>query len=252
MVALDEITALLDRELDIAAFEDASHNGLQVGNSGAIRRVCVGVDASMDFFTQAARQRADLLICHHGLSWGDSLRRITGINYRRLKFLLDHDMALYACHLPLDAHPVLGNNAGIAKAFELRNIQPFGDYHGMTIGCRGALPRSLPYERFKKRARAVFGSPLQTMDFGKPTVRSVAIVSGGAADQVAEAGDAGIDVYISGEPKLSAWHLAQEYAIHAVFAGHYATETFGVKAVASLLTQRLGLKTRFLDMNVPF
>ncbi len=252
MVKLSKITSFLDRELNLAAFDDLSHNGLQVENSGTIRRIGVGVDASMDFFEKASEQRADLLICHHGLSWGDSLRRITDINYRRLKFLLDHDMALYACHLPLDAHPTLGNNARICKVFGLRRVQPFGTYHGMTIGFRGTLPKAMPYDRFKKRAHEIFGNTSGTMDFGKKTVRTVAIVSGGAADEIAEAGVAGIDVYISGEPKLTAWHLAREYGINAVFAGHYATETFGVKAVAARLTQRLGIKTRFIDMAVPF
>ncbi len=252
MVALHRITAFLDQELDPAAFEDSSHNGLQVENSGAIRKVCVGVDASLDFFEKALQQGADLLICHHGLSWGDSLRRITGINYRRLKFLVEHDMALYACHLPLDAHPVLGNNARIAKAFGLRKVQPFGTYHGISIGFRGTLPKAMSYALFKKRAQTVFGNVLGTMDFGSSTVRTVAIVSGGAADQVAEAGENGIDVYVSGEPKLTAWHLAREHGINAVFAGHYATETFGVKAVAARLTQRLGVKTQFIDMAVPF
>ncbi len=252
MTTLRTITDFLDCELNIAAFQDDSHNGLQVENSGAVRRVCVGVDASLAFFEAAAERKANLLICHHGLSWGDSLKRITGPNYRRLKFLLDRDMALYACHLPLDAHPRLGNNARICKALGLRALKPFGFYHGVALGFRGSLPKAMGYAAFKKRARSVFGNMAGTMDFGKSRVRTVAVVSGGAADQIAEAGETGVDVYISGEPKLMAWHLAQEYGINALFAGHYATEVFGVKAVAERLVARFKLNPEFIDMNIPF
>ena len=252
MATVRAMAEFLDRELNVAAFPDDSHNGLQVQNSGAVQCVVAGVDASMAFFEKAAARKAALLVCHHGLSWGDSFKRITGLNYRRLKYLLDRDMALYACHLPLDAHPRLGNNAQICRALGLRGVRPFGRYHGVAIGFRGALPRPMAYAAFKTRVRAPFGHTLDAMDFGKSSVRTVAVVSGGAAEEVAEAGESGIDVYISGEPKLMAWHLAQEYGIHAIFAGHYATEVFGVKAVANLLAARFHVRAEFVDMAVPF
>ncbi|MBU0714721.1 MAG: Nif3-like dinuclear metal center hexameric protein [Verrucomicrobia bacterium] len=253
MKSLETIVSFLDRELDIKAFADASHNGLQVENSGKIARISVGVDATLAFFEAAARRKAQMVICHHGLSWGDSLKRISGLNYRRLKFLLDHDMALYACHLPLDAHPRLGNNAQIAKALGLRRLKPFGIYHGIPIGFCGALPEAMPYTAFKARVQRVMGNTVGTMDFGKRRVRTVAIVSGGAdAEQIDEAGQKGMDVYISGEPKLAAYHLAQEHKINAVFSGHYATEVFGVKALARLLSARFGLQAEFIDMGIRF
>lgn len=252
MTSLNAIVSFLDRELNLKAFEDNSHNGLQVENSGRIANVCVGVDASLAFFKEAQKRKANLVICHHGLSWGDSLKRVTGINYQRLKFLLDHDMALYACHLPLDAHPRHGNNARICKAFGLRDLRPFGIYRGAAIGFSGSLPESMTYSAFKARAQRVFGNTLSTMDFGKHTVRTIAVVSGGAAEEIDEAGQKGIDVYVSGEPKLMAYHLAQEYGINAIFAGHYATEGFGVKALARLLASRFRLKTEFVDMGIRF
>ncbi|HUU46025.1 MAG TPA: Nif3-like dinuclear metal center hexameric protein [Acidobacteriota bacterium] len=132
MTTLQKIVSFLDRQLNIAAFQDDSNNGLRAQNSGKVQRACVGVDASMAFFERAAERKADLMICHHGLSWGDSLKRITGLNYRRMKFLLDRDMALYACHLPLDAHPRLGNNAQICKALGLTGLKPFGFSHGVA------------------------------------------------------------------------------------------------------------------------
>ncbi len=252
MTMLDKIVAFLDRELNVRAFADDSHNGLQVENAGKIARVCCGVDASLDFFEAAVKFKADLVVCHHGLSWGDSLARITGLNYQRIKLLLDNGLALYACHLPLDAHPRYGNNAQICKAFGLRQLKPFGLYRGIPIGFSGALPRAVPYAAFKERARSVFGNTVGTMDFGRRTVRTVAVVSGGAAAEIEEAGQKGIDVYISGEPKLTAYHLAREYGINAIFAGHYATEVFGAKALARLLALRFRLKTEFLDMGIRF
>jgi dinuclear metal center YbgI/SA1388 family protein len=250
VTTLTRIVSFLDKTLDVATFQDESHNGLQVENSGRIRRICVGVDASLAFFERAAERKADLVICHHGLSWGDSLKRITGLNYRRVKFLLDHDMALYACHLPLDAHPVLGNNAQICKGFGLQRLKPFGLYHGVPLGFSGVLPKAVRYGDFKKQAHRLFGNTVCTLDFGKRVVRTVAVVSGGAADQVAEAGQKGIDVYVSGEPKLVAHHLAQEYGINAILGGHYATEVFGVKAVGGLLKKRFRIEAEFMDMGI--
>jgi dinuclear metal center YbgI/SA1388 family protein len=252
MTMLNKLTSFLDRTLNVAAFQDESHNGLQVENSGRVRRVCVGVDASLAFFERAAERKADMVICHHGLSWGDSLKRITDLNYRRLKFLLDHDMALYACHLPLDAHPRLGNNAQICKGLGLQRLKPFGLYHGINIGFCGALPKAVAYADFKALSHRLFGNTVGTLDFGKRVVRTVAVVSGGAAEEIAEAGQKGIDVFISGEPKLTAYHLAQEYGVNAIFSGHYATEVFGVKAVASLLTARCRVDAEFIDMGIKF
>jgi len=249
---LDRIVAYLDKELRIADFDDTSHNGLQVGGPETVRKVCCGVDASMEFFVEAHRRGADLLICHHGISWGDSLKRITGLNYERLAFLIKHDMALYACHLPLDAHPRYGNNAEICRALGLQSIKPFGMYRGVEIGFAGKLPRPVRYTRFKKLVAEATGGEPRTMDFGKKTIRTVAVVSGGAAAEVEEAGKKGIDAYVSGEPALMAYSLAQEYGINAVFAGHYATEVFGVRALAGQLTRRFKLNAEFIDLRVPF
>lgn len=253
MTKLKTIVEFLDKELRINEFKDSSNNGLQVENSGKIKKVCCGVDASMEFFEAAHAAGADLLVCHHGMSWGDSLARITDLNYSRIKFLMDHDMALYASHLPLDAHPRYGNNAVIAKALGLRKLKPFGKYNGSCIGFEGCLPKPMSYTAFKKKVSSVMGgASLQTMDFGKKKIQSVAIVSGGAAGEAGEAGQKGIDVYISGEPGLVAYSLAQEYGINAVFAGHYATEVFGVRALGELLQKKFAVKAEFLDFKIPF
>jgi dinuclear metal center YbgI/SA1388 family protein len=253
MEALATITSFLNRELKPDLFKDSSHNGLQVQNSGRIKRVCCGVDASMDFFKAAHANGANLLICHHGISWGDSLAHITELNYERLKFLLAHDIALYAAHLPLDAHPLYGNNACMAKSIGLRALKPFGNYHGQHIGYSGALPKAIAYSSLKgKLASLLDNDKIQSMDFGKDRIRSVAVVSGGASDLVAEAAQAGIDVYVTGEPTLAAYSVAAEYGINVIYGGHYATETFGVKAIGNLLSKHFSIDTEFIDLGVPF
>jgi dinuclear metal center YbgI/SA1388 family protein len=253
MAELGKIVAALNRELNIEAFQDSSHNGLQVEGPGTVSKVCCGVDASMEFFEQAHARGADLLICHHGLSWGDSLKRITDLNYRRLSYLLEHKLALYACHLPLDAHASLGNNAGIARALKLRDCVPFGEYNGSLIGFAGRLAKGMAAERFRDFvARQLKATEVRCMPFGPERVRSVAVVSGGAAAEVAEAGRKGIDAYVSGEPSLVAYSLAQEYGVHALFAGHYATEVFGVRALAGFIRRRFRIEAEFVDFGVPF
>ncbi len=249
---LDAIVSFLDRRLRVEEFSDNSNNGLQVRNSGTVRRICIGVDACQDFFVEAAQRDADLLITHHGLSWGDSLKRITGLNYRRLKFLLEHDMALYACHLPLDAHPEVGNNAQICRALGLIELNPFGSSLGPPVGFSGMLPEPVQYAELKNSIRAVLNNTVATMDFGRERVRSVAVVSGAGASEIGEAAEKGIDVFISGEPRLTAYHQAREYGINAIFGGHYATEVFGVQAVGTLLNDEFGIGTEFIDMGIVY
>ncbi|MBP7828288.1 MAG: Nif3-like dinuclear metal center hexameric protein [Kiritimatiellae bacterium] len=252
MTKLERLVAALDRELRIDQFRDASRNGLQVANDGRVRRIECGVDANLEFFEAARRRGADLLICHHGLSWGDSMTRLTGVQYRRVAFLIRNNMALYAAHLPLDAHPRLGNNVQIARAMGIRGLKPFGNYHGQVIGWAGRLASPMPFAAFKKRAERVLRHGLQTMEYGPATVRTVAVVSGGAADLVEEAGRKGLDVFLSGEPALQARTPAMEYGVHAVFAGHYATELFGVRAAGAYLTRRFRVPCETLDFRVPF
>lgn len=250
---LSMLTAWLDRELVITRFQDRSHNGLQVANrSGRVRRVCAGVDATLPFFEAAVAQGADLVIVHHGLSWGDSLKRITGLNHRLISFLIEHDLALWACHLPLDAHPRLGNNAQLARVLGLQRCRPFGVYNGQMIGVRGEWPRSRSLQVFCEDVRRKVNPEIKVLPFGKPMVRRVGIVSGGGADEIPNAVAAGLDVFLTGEVKLSAYHVAQQEGLNAVFAGHYATETFGVRAVAAMIRTRHAIPVDFIDLHVAF
>jgi dinuclear metal center YbgI/SA1388 family protein len=251
MNQLQPIVRFLDHTLAVS-FADGSNNGLQVENSGRVRRICTGVDASLPFFERAAARGADLVICHHGLSWGDNLKYLTGLNYRRVGFLMRHDMALYASHLPLDAHPKHGNNACVARALGLRRVQPWGDYKGGKVGLRGVLPAPLSLDAFAKRVERIVGNKPQVIAYGKKTVRTVAMVVGGGAVGLDHAAADGIDVYLSGEPGLNAHNLAQETKTNAVFAGHYATESLGVQALGALLRRRFRLPVEHLDLGIPY
>jgi dinuclear metal center YbgI/SA1388 family protein len=249
---LSTVTGYLDGEFDLSDFNDSSHNGLQVENAGDVQKICFGVDASLGFFEEALRKGADMVVCHHGISWGDSLKRITGINYKRISFLARHNMALYACHLPLDAHPKIGNNALIARALGLARRKRFGMHYGSMLGYEGTLIKPVRYETFKKTVSRVMKNKVVTMDFGKKTVKRVAVVSGGAASDVDEAGLKKVDVFVSGEPTLASYSVAQEHGINAVFAGHYATEVWGVRALADVVAKKLGVATEFIDMGISF
>jgi len=252
MPDLDKIVAYLDREMRIEEYPDASHNGLQVENSGRVRKICCGVDASLEFFASAQKQGADLLICHHGISWGDSLKQITGLNYRRLAFLIHHDIALYACHIPLDAHAQLGNNALLFKALGLSRRKLFGNYRGKPIGYYGSLPRSRKLSLFRKRIEKILAAPVHSLEFGRHTVRTVGIVSGGGSDWIEEAHRLNIDVFLTGETSLAGYNTAKDCGMNVIFGGHYATESFGVKALGAAVEKKFRVKSKFIDLELPF
>lgn len=253
MQKLEKITTYLDKLLKIASFEDGSHNGLQVQNSGQVGKIACGVDADLTTFEAARERGANLLVVHHGISWGDSLKRITDMNYERIAYLVRNDMALYAAHLPLDAHPQYGNNALICRLLGLHNIRPFGNYRGQVIGFQGELPRAVTFDVLFEKVRKKLNPDIRTMPFGGKRIKRIAVISGGGGpDLLAEAARSGIDAFVSGEPTLAAWGVARDMRIHAVFAGHYATETLGVNALAECLQKRFKLPAEFIKLDVPY
>lgn len=252
MADLEKIVKFLNDEMHIEEYPDASHNGLQVQNSGRVKKICCGVDASLEFFTRAQEKGSDLLICHHGISWGDSLKQITELNYHRLAFLINHDIALYACHIPLDAHSQLGNNALLFKALGLRGRKMFGNYRGKPIGYYGTLPRSQKLPLFRKRIEKILGTPVHSLDFGRDTVRTVGIVSGGGSDWIEEAYRLKADVFLTGETSLVGYNTAKDCGINVIFGGHYATEMFGVKALGAAVEKKYRISSEFIDLKVPF
>jgi dinuclear metal center YbgI/SA1388 family protein len=249
-MTLSELDAQLSALLDHRAWisRDKSLNGLQVGRSKPeIARAAFSVDASLQSFERAVAAGADVLVVHHGLFWGAPLA-VTGDHRRRLQYLLDHDLALWASHLPLDAHAVLGNNAGMAQALGLTDVQPFGDYRGTKIGVKGRLPAPLTLDRVCEVLFHGRENALQVLPFGKREVITVGLVSGGAAHDVRDAIDEGLDLFITGDADHTIHHTALEAGIDVISGGHYATETWGVRQLAAHVQRTWNLPTVFLDL----
>lgn len=258
-----DILADLDALLDPARFEDYGPNGLQVPGAAQVDTVATGVSANLELFEHAAAEKAQLLIVHHGLFWGTSPGPIDAALKRRLKLLFDADIGLAAYHLPLDAHPELGNNALIGKALGATSLEPFALHHGEPIGFIATLPSGttgegadseeggIPAQGLFTRVRELTARDPLVFDAGPPTVRRLAIVSGGGADYIADAIAAGADALLTGEPVERVMSTAREAGIHFIAAGHYATETFGVKALGEHIAQRFGVRHVFLDVPNP-
>jgi dinuclear metal center YbgI/SA1388 family protein len=247
------IIASIDALLEPDRFEDYCPNGLQVPGPEEVSTIATGVSASMELFQLAARERADLLIVHHGLFWGKDAGPIDAQLKRRLQLLFDADMALAAYHLPLDAHPGLGNNALIAHGLGAERLdEPFARHHGEPIGCLARFPgEGLPAQELVERVRALTGREPLVFDAGPPRVRTLAIVSGAGTDYLSEASRAGADALLTGEPAERAMAQARELGVRLIAAGHYATETLGVRALGEHLAERHGVRHVFLDVPNP-
>lgn len=244
----NELTDYLDDYLRIEEIEDKSQNGLQVEGPDGVTKVALAVDACKASFEQAIREDAQLLIVHHGLFWGES-QLLTGIHFRRIKTLMEGRCGLYGVHLPLDAHPEVGNNAEMARLLRLKDRHPFGDYHGLTIGMLGVLEQPLDIPAFIGRLVETFNRPpIRVLDHGPDRIRRVGCVSGDAASMMDQAVVEGLDAYVTGETSHAAYHEAAERNLNVFFAGHYATETLGVRAMARHLEAEFDLETVFLDI----
>jgi dinuclear metal center YbgI/SA1388 family protein len=242
MALLHEMLGELDRLLEPDAFADYCPNGLQVQGCEEVTHVATGVSASLELFERAIAAGAQLIVTHHGLFWQGDDPRVVGALRDRLQILLGANVSLVAYHLPLDAHLELGNNALIAARLGLEDRQPFGRHGGREVGVRARFGGE-GIEVADLVARVAELTEREPLAFlgGPPLVRSVGIVSGGAARSVHEAIDAGLDAFITGEPAEWASAIARERGIHFIAAGHYATETFGVRALGEHLATRFGV-----------
>ena len=247
---LGQLSKELEKLLSIDDFRDCddSLNGLQVGDENAeVKKVAFAVDACLESFRRTVEEGADLLIVHHGLFWGSPIA-VTGAHYERIKTLIDGKAGLFACHLPLDAHPVLGNNAQMTLKLGLKDVQPFGVYHGKKIGYMGVLEKEMTCDEIVKALGVRTNEHNCIIRAGKDRIRSVGIVSGGAAEDVDQAMEAGLDAYITGESSHQTYHPVLEGKINMFSLGHYETETFGVKAVMEYVKSHYGLDVCFVDI----
>ena len=250
--AMFDVLAELDRVLEPERFSDYCVNGLQVPGPDHVNTIATGVSAHAQLFGLAAGERADLLLVHHGLFWGSGVRAIDGLLKRRMKVLLDANIALAAYHLPLDAHPELGNNALLAHALGATQLEPFALHEGQPIGFLAALDsEGLPADELFARVQRITARQPLVLGSGPERVRRLAIVSGGGADYLADAAAAGADALLTGEPAERSTAQAHEYGLHLIAAGHHATETFGVKRLGEHLAERFHLRHVFLEVPNP-
>jgi len=245
---LESLVQYIDQYLTIPGHPDypTALNGLQVGGPDEVNRVVAAVDASQASIAEAVRRDADLLLVHHGLFW-EGLRPLTGRLLRRVRPLLLADVALYSAHLPLDGHAEVGNNALLARAVGVRLEGRFGAYQGTEIGWHGVLDVPVDEEALAAAVAAAVGGPVRVLPGGPARIERVGVVTGGGASMVSEAAARGLHAFITGEVSHHTFFDAQELGIHVVVAGHYATETFGVKALAAHVAERFGLEWDFVD-----
>ncbi|MBR9989681.1 MAG: Nif3-like dinuclear metal center hexameric protein [Gemmatimonadetes bacterium] len=246
MAELRAVVEYLDGYLDIGGVPDyeGAHNGLQVANSGSVGRVAAAVDASERTIAEAVRRGCDLLLVHHGLFW-DGGSPVTGRRYRKLQPLLTADVAVYSAHLPLDVHAEVGNNAVLARELGVELEGRFGEYRGADLGWWGRV--ELKREVLAARLDETLGGRVRMLAFGPEVVRTVGVITGGGGSLIGVAATAGLDAYITGEGAHHTYFDAEELGMNVFYGGHYATETWGVKALAEHLESRFGLEWEFID-----
>jgi dinuclear metal center YbgI/SA1388 family protein len=247
----DEIVRFLDALLDVSSIPDFGPQGLQVEGKDDVRKIAVGVTASVELFRRAVAEGADLVLCHHGMFWDFDSRVVRGGLKERLRLLLDHDITLLGYHMVLDAHEEHGNNALIARALDLRDVEPFAEYQGSFLGRKGRFDPPLAHAEFERKIREVFGGEPFLFPFGPDPVRTLGVISGAAVNDFHEAIAQGLDAFLTGEVKEFVQERAREEKVTYVGAGHYRTETFGVRSLGERLEREFGLEWIFIDVPNP-
>jgi dinuclear metal center YbgI/SA1388 family protein len=246
MASLKQLVTACDRVLRVGevADWDRALNGLQIENSGKVTRIGAAVDASTRTLQLAAKRRINFLIVHHGLFW-QGLQPVTGILHRQLRIAFENDIALYGAHLPLDVHPRLGNNALLAASIGLRAIKPFLEEKGEMVGVcsRHSIERDVLLRKLKKS----LGGNVHTSNFGPRRTRVIGIITGAGGSAIYRAAAEGVDTFITGEAPHWAAVAAEELDVNLWIGGHYATETFGVKALAAQLSKKFRVPFEFID-----
>ena len=246
MGSLSEIVSYTNRFLRIHDVGDWDHalNGLQIENSGRITRIGAAVDVSTRVLTEAQKRDVDLLIVHHGLFW-PGLQSIQGALRRQLRLAFENDIALYSAHLPLDIHPKIGNNAQLVAALGLKSARPFLQEKGQPVGLK--IRASMPRSELACKLQKALNGPVKVFDFGPKRTRAIGIVTGAAGSEIYRVADEEIDTFITGEAPHWAAVAAEELGLNLLLGGHYATEVFGVKALAAHLSKRFRVPWEFID-----
>jgi dinuclear metal center YbgI/SA1388 family protein len=243
----ENVVSFLNEELRVGKIKDASLNGLQVrsGNPGPLRKVGFAVDACITTFEKAKKLNVDLLVVHHGIKWRPQKDR--DLENRRAAYLKKNGLALYAAHLPLDLHANYGNNMQLSRLLDLRELRKFGRYHGVKIGYAGTLRKAAGLDALARTLNRELKTASRVYAFGKKRVRSLGIVSGGGGSMLQEAVRERLDCFLVGEIDLAVYNAARECGMNLIVAGHYATETTGVRALSQLVGDVFGIETVFVD-----
>ena len=249
MVSLDKLVQFLNELLDIEAFPgDKSNNGLQIEGKSTVGTVVGGVDACAELYREAAKVSADIIIVHHGESWGDGIKTFTGYLAERFRLLFENSLSLYAAHLPLDAHPKLGHNARIAACLELTNVRPFALYMGIHVGVFGQLQSPLSAAALSSRIDAVLDTRSSIYDFHGRELRSIGVVSGCGVGAIDDCRKMGIDCLVTGEFDHASYHHAKELGLCVIAAGHYKTEVPGIIMVLDTIRDQFKIDCQFIDI----
>jgi len=248
---LYELETYLNTLLDIGKFRDYAPNGLQVEGRAEVRRIVTGVTASQALLDAAVELQADAVLVHHGYFWKNESPVIRGMKKRRIATLLKHDISLFGYHLPLDAHPELGNNAQLGTLLGIQNQSVMDGRELQGVGNVGLLPEPLTLEAFGARVGIVLGRAPLLVSGGTNPIRRIAWCTGGAQGYFQQACELGVDAYLSGEISEQTLHTARENGVHYLAAGHHATERYGVRALGDHLFAEFGLEHHFLDIENP-
>ncbi|MCM1322372.1 MAG: Nif3-like dinuclear metal center hexameric protein [Bacteroides sp.] len=251
-MTLTEIDSWLKALLRIEEYpSDPSLNGIQIANDAPehtqVSKAAFAVDACLETMRRAANASAGLLFVHHGIFWGHE-QALAGTHYERAACCIKHNLALYACHIPLDAHETVGNNACLAKRLDLENVKPFGLWRAMTIGVQGKFKQPETLDSIVRKLFPGGEQPRTILPFGKQQISTAGIISGGAGDDIDQAAAAGLDVFITGEISHECYHFALENHINVIAGGHYQTETAGVRAVMEKFARETNTETVFIDV----
>ena len=249
MSALKKVTLFLDAYLENNSVKDDSWNGLQVEGKQEVKKIVFAVDAGMETFEKAVAEGADMIVVHHGLFWKSADPSVRGWKRKRIKFLLDHGISLYASHLPLDKHPEVGNNAQLLKILGFEKESDFGYYGGVPISFTGYSPEPKTIEEIEKILRTEINAESKILPFGPEKISRIALCSGGGAafSLFMEAVNLGVDLYLTGD-STEMYQISKDIGINVIFAGHHATEIVGVKALSILLRNKFDVETIFIDI----
>jgi dinuclear metal center YbgI/SA1388 family protein len=248
----DEIIAFCDELLESGSFEDFGPNGLQVPGAAEVSKLATGVTANLELLQGAVDWGAELVLAHHGLLWGSEVSPLSVPMAARLRALLCAEASLAAYHLPLDAHPEIGNNALLRDALGLQaDDRPFGEAKGSAVGLIGRAPEPIDIGELTRRLTEAVGREPLVFDAGPGRISSVGIVTGSGGFALHEAGPLGLDALVTGEPSEPVMGEAREYGVHFLAGGHYATEIFGIRRLGELIAERFGIEHRFIDVPNP-